>query len=113
MLKGFAVSCLGLLIFFNFISWAVIKQIGLLGIAIFRFLRKRDWNSARKLIGVVWQSESSSFTSQLSISGNSMSMTQRNVGPEEEGSPTSEEEEDGKQLPSDSVKVFVNESSRT
>jgi len=42
MLKGFAVSCLGVLLFINFLSWDLIKQWYVLAAGVFLALRDRD-----------------------------------------------------------------------
>ena len=93
MLKGFAVSCLGFLIFFNFISWGVVKQLGYICIALFHFLKTRDKNTAMRMLGVfVHEAGRSSPTGSLSQVSLEMNQVPEPAVEEEE---EEEKEEEG------------------
>ena len=72
MLKGFAASCLGFLLFFNFMSWTVLKHWGNIFVGIFEVLRKRNKKALEHLFSIVGGESitaSSGLSASISVGG--------------------------------------------
>ena len=88
MLKGFAVSSLGVLLFVNFLSWDLIKQWYLLARALFQVLRYHDMERLMLVISMV------GGRSSTTLHAPSLTMATVEEKEEEEDDDDEEEEEE-------------------
>ena len=94
MLKGFAVSCLGFLLFFNFMSWTVLKHWGKIFVGIFEVLRKRNKKALEHLFSLVG---GESFTSSSGLSAD-ISVGESAMAEEDDKIERGEERDEGDEL---------------
>ena len=110
MLKGFALSCLGLLLFGTFLSWAILKH----WIALFKafgllFIRPSDFLIRMKMLGSMMISEAA-VRSSTSLDTHAMSVAtetrheEEDEEEEEEDDDESEDEEQRKEASSEDEK---------
>ena len=104
MLKGFALSCLGLLLFFTFLSWQLFYHWYKIFKAIFRLLYRRDKASLMKFVYLVGSDSVLASSSQTLAGASTITMS-----PELNDELSKEEEADGKELKEE--KAEDNESS--
>lgn len=94
MLKGFAVSCLGLLLFFNFLSWELLVHWYRIGKACYLFMRSRDKDRALAIFRLVeGQSKTTTSFSKTSSLALSTVTPDTQIEQEEDYEDTSKSEE--------------------
>jgi len=95
ILKGLALSCLGALLFFNFLSWALIKQWYLVFKGIYKLARNTDMQRLKMLLHLIMDTsfQTSSLTNSASLAMSVAAEEQEKDGETEKSEEEAEESE--------------------